>query len=544
MVSYLKFTAALLLYTMVTCEVKAQQGLLQQTQLQDYYRRRQIQGDTSIQGSFAVQPYWPDVARKLFKQKKDTFRFQSVVGLTLQNNSSLPYGYNDESLYPAIGLQQRFTAGVLFETKDILIRLQPEWVNAENKPGMGLLPPATNSLGNYYGRYFAMLGNRIDMPSQFGDQRLSKIYAGQSAIQYKLAGFAAGISTENIWWGPARYNALIMGNNAPGFLHATIKTTEPLSTPIGKLEAQLLFGQLKESGFTPPELAPITQIGCPQCYEPPPAGKNRNINGFVLAFSPKGMDNFSVGMAYASYKYADTALKASSLGSLFFRYAMPKDHAEIYAEYGRSDKMMSPFAMFQDSVPYGYTIGVRKMVPARKRGDFISIAVELSHLGLPKAKLIFDRNNIFGPPNPNAYSWYTSASIRHGYTNAGQVMGAAIGPGSNSQTLNIAWISGQNQLGMQLQRVMRNTDFYYYNYFNGLFGNGNTSAFWTDVSASLFAQWQYKQFLLAGSIDYLGSINYKWLKLDGDFDSPSSLSDKRNFQVRVSVLYKIDWMQK
>ncbi len=535
---------ALLILSMVFIPVLyAQQGLLQQTQLNDYYRRLQLAGDTSIKSSFTLQPYQPRFTEALFQQKKDSFRLQSVIGFTLQHNSALPYGYNDESLFPAIGFQQRFTAGVNFETKDFQLKLQPEWVNASNTDGKDLIPPPDNTLNNYWGKYFAMLANRIDMPSQFGNQQLSKVFAGQSAIRYKFGGFAAGVSTENIWWGPARYNALIMGNNAPGFLHANLTTTRPVATPIGVFEAQVIFGKLNASGITPPEFDRISQLGCPQCYEPAPDTKTRNITGYVLSYSPKRMENFTVGMAYASYKYADTGLKASTLGSLFFRYVMPKDHAEIYAEYGRSDKMMSPFAMFKDSVPYGYTIGFRKMVPTRKRGDFISISAELSHLGLSKAKLIFDPNNVFGPPNPNSYSWYTSSSIRHGYTNFGQVIGASIGPGSNSQTLNIAWVSGEKQIGMQLQRVMRNTDFYYYYYFNGTIGLGNTAAFWADISASLYGQWKFKQLQVAGSIDYLSSINYKWLKLDGDFGSPSSLSDKRNFQIRVSLLYSIDWMK-
>lgn len=540
MVKYYQRIGYVLLCMFAMPLLYAQQGLLQRVQLNDYYRRQQLIGD-SIRGSFALQPMDARFTQAFFKAKKDSFRFRSTVGFTLQNNSGLPYGYNDESLFPAIGFQQRWTAGVEFETKDVLIRVQPEWVNAENKVGNGLLPPAINILGNYYARYFAMVGNRIDMPSQFGDKPLSRLYPGQSAIRLKLSGFSAGVSTENLWWGPARYNALIMGNNAPGFLHGTINTIEPLVTPIGKFEAQVIFGSLKSSGIRPPEFERIAQLGCPQCYEPPTETKTRNVTGYVLSYSPKGMDGFSIGTAYASYRYADTALKASALGSIFFRYAMPKDHAEIYAEYGRSDKQMGPFDMFKDSVPYGYSIGFRKLVPTRKKGNYISIAAELSHLGLSKAKLILDRNNIFGPPNPNSYSWYTSRNIRHGYTNDGQVMGASIGPGSNSQTLHITWLSGQNQIGLQLQRVMRNTDFYYYNYFSGTIGLGNTSAFWTDISASLHGQWQFKDLLIAGSIDYLSSINYKWLKLDGDFGSPSPLSDKRNVQLRLSALYSIDW---
>jgi hypothetical protein len=246
-------------------------------------------------------------------------------------------------------------------------------------------------------------------------------------------------------------------------------------------------------------------------------------------------------MSSVSYGYTDTNITRARLGSLFFRYAMPKDHAEIYAEYGRSDKMISPFDLLKDSVPYGYTIGFRKLLPSKKNNSYFSLSFELTHLGLSKAHQIFDVNNIFGGPNPKSFSWYTNANIRHGYTNDGRVMGAGIGPGSNSQTLNIAWHQNKNMLGFQVQRVMRNTDFYYYNYFNGIIGGGSTAAFWTDISTSIFAQWQFNNLLVAGSIDMLSSINYKWLKLDGGFADPSALSDKRNTQIRLSATYAINW---
>ncbi|WP_439516792.1 capsule assembly Wzi family protein, partial [Sediminibacterium sp.] len=277
MVRTIQLTGMLVLCFAIHTIASAQQGLLQQTQIQDYYRRLQLAGDSSIKSSFHVQPYQARSKQDLFRQKKDTFLFQSVVGITIQNNSALPYGYNDENLYPAIGLQQRVTVGARFETKDLLIQIQPEWVNAANTTGKPLLPPAMNNLGNYYARYFAMLGNRIDMPLYFGEQKLSTVYAGQSALKYKFAGFAAGISTENVWWGPARYNALIMGNNAPGFLHATLNTTTPFSTPIGEFEAQVVVGEMEASGITPPEFERMSQLGCPQCYEAPPAGKKRRM---------------------------------------------------------------------------------------------------------------------------------------------------------------------------------------------------------------------------------------------------------------------------
>ncbi len=543
MVSISKFILCAGICILVLSEAKSQQGLLQQIQLSDYDRRQQLVGDSTIRQSFTIFPINRESTSYFDQVKKDGYRFRSTFGYTLQYNSGLPYGYNDESLIPAIGLQQRITAGFDFETKYFQIKFQPEWIMAANESREGLIPPADNTLNNYWGRYFAMLANRIDMPSQFGTAPFKKVFPGQSAIRFKTGKLSMGISTENIWWGPARFNALIMGNNAPGFFHATVNTTSPLATPIGNIEAQVILGLLTPSRVRPLEADRIAQLGCPQCYERAP-DTARSIAGFVFSYSPKGLPNFSMGMAYAAYRYAQASVKASSLGSLFFKYAMPKDHAEIYAEYGRSDKMMSPFDLFKDSVPYGYTIGLRKMIPTRKKNQFISISFELSHLGLSNAGLIFDRNNVFGPPNPNAYTWYTSNRILQGYTNFGQTMGASIGPGSNSQTLNISWHDKENTIGFQVQRVKRNTDFYYYNYYNGTIGGGSTAAFWVDITPSLFAQWRYKQFLFAGSLDYVSSINYKWLKLDGDFGSTSSLSDKKNLQIRASLLYRINWYPK
>jgi hypothetical protein len=519
----------------------AQQGLLQQIQLEDEYRRAQLLADNdSIRHSFAISPFAKRYSSIPIRNKKDTVILSSYAGFTLQNNSGIPYGYNSESLFPAIGAQQRMTLGVHLESKNFSIKIQPEFINATNTLREDLLPPPSNSLNNYWGKFFAMLGNKIDMPSRFGTAPISKSYFGQSAIRYKNEYFSVGVSSENLWWGPARFNALVMSNNAPGFVYGTINTMKPIQTPIGSFEAQIIVGGVKNSNITPPEFDRIAQIGCPQCYEKP-LDKTRNINGYIVSFTPKGLKNIYLGMSSVSYGYTDTNIIRARLGSLFFRYAMPKDHAEIYAEYGRSDKMISPFDLLKDSVPYGYTIGFRKLLPSKKNNSYFSLSFELTHLGLSKAHQIFDVNNIWGGPNPKSFSWYTNANIRHGYTNDGRVMGAGIGPGSNSQTLNIAWHQNKNMLGFQVQRVMRNTDFYYYYYFNGNIGDGNTSAFWTDISTSIFAQWQFNNLLVAGSIDMLSSINYKWLKLDGGFADPSSLSDKRNTQIRLSATYAINW---
>ncbi|WP_216072810.1 capsule assembly Wzi family protein, partial [Acinetobacter baumannii] len=63
-----------------------------------------------------------------------------------------------------------------------------------------------------------------------------RVLPGQSSIRLSTGPVSLGISTENLWWGPGCFNALLMSNNAPGFLHLTFNTTRPVKTPIGSFE--------------------------------------------------------------------------------------------------------------------------------------------------------------------------------------------------------------------------------------------------------------------------------------------------------------------
>ncbi|MDB5211786.1 MAG: hypothetical protein JWQ30_2613, partial [Sediminibacterium sp.] len=181
----------MLLFTFAGVLLYAQQGLLQQVQLDDYYRRLQMTGaDTTDSHSFFVQPYSYRFHDASFRMKKNPAIVTAVVGYTLQNNSLLPHSYNDESLYPASGFQQRLTAGIHFETKYLDVKVQPEFILASNTVHDELVPPARSDLNNYWGGYFGMLANRIDMPSRFGDKSISKVYPGQSSIHLKAGGFS------------------------------------------------------------------------------------------------------------------------------------------------------------------------------------------------------------------------------------------------------------------------------------------------------------------------------------------------------------------
>jgi hypothetical protein len=428
------------------------------------------------------------------------------------------------------------------------IKLQPEFVtaaNAEPEPFQWPLPT-----GNYWANIYQYINNKIDMYSRFGTEPIMQLFPGQSSISYAYKSISAGLSTENIWWGPGTRNSLVMTNNAPGFAHFTVNTVKPVNTPIGSFEGQVILGRLDSTGFEDPDNVIMRDIWPDGIARK--SADTRMIAGIMMVWQPKWIKNLYLGFASTSNFYtgpSDSAnqkdvigllsknKRAAKLGSLFFRYAMPEEHAEFYFEYGRADKPASIFNIFGDTIPSGYVAGVRKLVRTGKKDSYIELAAEVAQLRLPDPVLIFNNINPFDVPKTN--SWYTHNYVAQGYTNRGQLMGAAIGPGSNSQTVNVSWINGLKKIGIQLERVLHNNDFYYYNYFNGTIDAGYKNKHWTDLSIGLHGRWDYKNFVFAFFANYTSLLNYHWVKLDGAWQEPSLLSDKQNTQVVFSLQYNL-----
>ncbi|MES2372519.1 MAG: capsule assembly Wzi family protein [Bacteroidota bacterium] len=522
-----------------------QHGFLQQIALSDTGRVQQLT-DTGLQMgvSFCLRPIRPFFAEK--KSRDITARF-THVSYTLQNNSKLPLGDNDESFFPSVGFQQRITVGAIAQVDGFMLKLQPEFVTAANQEPTPFQWPLPT--GNFWANIYQYINNKIDMYSRFGTKPITQLFPGQSSISYTYQSVSAGLSTENIWWGPGLRNSLVMTNNAPGFAHLTVNTVKPIITPIGSFEGQVILGRLDSAGFESPDNVIMRNIWPDGIAKK--SADTRMIAGIMMVWQPKWIKNLYLGFASTSNFYsgsenanANDAIgllsknkRAAKLGSLFFRYAMPEEHAEFYFEYGRADKPASIFNIFEDTIPTGYVAGVRKLLKTGTKDSYIELAAEITQLRLPDPSLIFDSNNPFNAPKTN--SWYTHNYVAQGYTNRGQLMGAAIGPGSNSQTINVSWINGLKKIGIQFERVLHNNDFYYYNYFNGTIDAGYKNKHWTDLSIGLHGRWDYKDFVFALFANYTSALNYRWVKLDGSWQEPSLLSDKQNTQIVFSLQYKL-----
>lgn len=338
-----------------------------------------------------------------------------------------------------------------------------------------------------------------------------------------------------------------MSNNASNFPYLTVNTVKPVSTKIGFLEAQAIYGILSNPEFEHPDNERMKGIW--------PAGiaskdsASRAFAGFVVSWNPKWVKNLHVGMASAASAYKSgrnrrpisfplfTSFKPIKLGSFFMRYNLPKEHTELYIELGRADKLTTPFNIIKDSIPLGYTAGVRKLMPIEGGKSHFLFGIEVARLELPDPRLIFVNNAPYGVPLTN--SWYMGSEVTRGYTNYGQVMGAWIGPGSNSQTLQLGWVKGAKRVLLTGERVQYNNDFYYYNYITGDLRAQyqNPQKHWVDINATAQFQWNIRNLLISGAWSYTSMINYRWVKLDGGFAGPSKLSDRRNTMIYASAVW-------
>jgi hypothetical protein len=533
----------------------AQMEVYSEIAITDILRMRQLTNpDSGDHRSFLLRSsslYFQQPAQgHTFFSKKFSYEIRNI-GVTWQRNDSLGLGSNDGSFIPAAGMQQRAHINVAARWGKFYLQLAPEFIKAENKPQQpyDLDPVFANLLPSYYN----LVNGHIDMYDRIGTQPLNKALPGQSSLKFQSSHIAVGMSTENIWWGPALRNSLVLSNHAPSFLHFTLQTVKPLKTSFGHIEAQLITGRLKEVEFVNPDDQKMRQffswywIRAKDTFP-------RSFAGYIATWEPKWTKNLFLGVAGSAISYRNNAesrllvfpfakierQNRQRLGSFFMRYVMPKEQAEIYLEMGRSDRAAYPTNIIRDSIPMGYTAGFRKLKTLGKNYGYLHFGLELTRLQLPDPRLLLRPNNPSGLPLYN--SWYIHENIRQGYTNDAQVMGAWIGPGSNSQTLQLGWVKGYKKLMITGERVQHNNDFYYYFFYKDDLdpNRQNTGKYWADVSATVQLQWDYKNILFSAGTSSTWLFNYKWTKLDGGFSGASKLSDRRNRQLYASIVWFFD----
>jgi hypothetical protein len=348
-------------------------------------------------------------------------------------NSAIPYSLNDGATWAGRGRTTTLSAGVQVEAGRVRLVLAPQVFHAENRDFQVF--PGRDTLRSRFSSPWYTGGRSADLPLRFGTQPLTVLDPGQSSLSVYAGPLVFGAATENQWWGPGIRNAIVLSNHAAGFPHAFLRTVRPLRTGLGEVEASWIVGGLTQSVY----------------FDTIPRGGTRSLSGFAATFTPRGETGLSLGVARTVYDLSsasgvvghalDVFTRAGArtpagdtipssgpeqVTSLFVRWVLPGDGAEVYAEWARatlpgslSDLLEAP------NHSQGYTLGMQWAHPLNPATAF-RLQSELTYLEQsPTARY------------RRVPTYYTSASVPQGYTNRGQVLGAAIGPGSSSQ-----WLAG------------------------------------------------------------------------------------------------------
>jgi hypothetical protein len=377
-------------------------------------------------------------------------------------NTAYPVDRNNGALWAGRGLSNSFSAGVTARWGPVSAGLNPQFLTQQNayfEINTSIQPPG-------YSRFiYPWHTGFIDWPQRFGDRSFHGFEFGQSFLRVDAYGVALGVSTENLWWGPAQRNPLLMSNTAPGFPHLFLGTSTPVGTPIGAFEGQLIWGRLATSDYFTPGIEP-----------------GRLFAGIIGSYAPRGLPGLYLGVARGfmrmipteglsvaewllePYKVIRTNHVYSSDGygedqilSVFFRWAHPAAGVEIYGEWGREDHW-EDFADLMKELDHsrGFTLGFQKVLPAGE--SWLRIAGEVTNLG---SSPTFQTR--FKP------TFYIHNRVTPGYTHRGRLLGASIGPGSDAQYLGADLFTELGMTGIFVERVRRDDDAYY-NYWPRYYG--------------------------------------------------------------------------
>ena len=409
------------------------------------------------------------------------------INLSQKLNTDHPYGWNDGAMSYSKGYQMQVGAGIFASFGNLKVQLRPEFVKTasgqyETNESWGLV---TNGL--------------------------SKILPGQSSVRYDLGKVSLSASTQNLWWGPGIYNSMLMSNNAPGFFHYSFATNRPLKTFLGNFQFQIISATLKQDSSQGFEHRNLKKLNL--------QNRDRDYNALSFTFQPVIMKNITFGLTRAFQNLAENNIAGfvpkylPVLGSFFgsayndtinrdqilsfnTRWVFPKNHAEVYLEFGYNDaKDNFRDLMLDMSHSSGYLFGFKKLSYLNKL-DYLDFGAEVIRMAQTPSYLM-----------RNAGNFYEHGRMTEGYTHKNQILGAGSGFGNNMQTVNLSFNRGWNKYGLVFNHIVQNPT----QIVTGSIENlGLRTTKWEDFSYGIQSRYRYRNILFSANLEYVNSKNYLW----------------------------------
>jgi hypothetical protein len=394
-------------------------------------------------------------------------------------NTHSSWGRNDGGFLYTKGYQQILSTGLEFNSKIFDLRIAPD-----------LLYTVDNNF-----------------------QKKFNLLVGQSMVRLKagnILGLTAG--TQQLWWGPAVFNSLMMSNNAPGFPHLAFQTLKPLSLPIGTIDFQLVSGYLKNKSNWPMENFngfSINQV------LPNNVNFKRYFSGFNFSYQPIFMPGFAIGInRMFQYYYRDQRLQGNfiqtyfpvltylfknktggtggfyedskrrdQLINLFARYLFKEIHLEVFGEFGWNDHKynLRDLASNPDHAA-AYNIGLRKVIPIKIK-LFYTLEAEVTQMAPTNSDIARGSGN-----------WYLHGGVREGYTHYGQIIGGGVAPGDNTATMRFSRTTDKFKQSILIERYQHDPQF--------------NSIKWTDWCIGVRHMQHVRSFTVAAGLDVVNRKNF------------------------------------
>lgn len=411
----------------------------------DRARLARITGDTAFHSSSPEIPWMtrlPEtrITRLLAKAPITFVR----PDLSLAWNSALPLSINDGPMWAGRGWNMALSAGISARATvpviggSIRIAFVPTALLSENLP-FEVLPGRTPGLSAYSNPIHGA-DSPIDLPIRFGDSPIARWDLGRSEAEYRNESVSLGATSANESWGPGIRNPLVMSTNAPGIPRLFLRTVAPIKTRYGALGVRLTTGVLTKSPF----------------YAPGSPGY-RSFSGMLLTLTPSPDSAFEIGLARAVYApigptfkgavdhavdaiwhwewqrtpadtnaAGETLQRADQITSVFARWIVPESGLEIYGEWARQEMPRSITELIMAPLHTGgYTLGFQW---ARRQGSGHYLRAQAEVTNVEQTQVIAGRPTV---------DFYIGRATEFGYTQRGQIVGAATGPGGSSQ-----WFAG------------------------------------------------------------------------------------------------------
>jgi hypothetical protein len=466
-------------------------------------------------------------------------------------NTALPYGENNESAWYGKGFNSEWTAGFWVTSDYLTVTFRPRLSNHQNLDFKAPRFIPTNEQGE---REFVAegIGDIIDRPYRFGPDPFGRASLGYTSIRAHFRMFEAGYSNEPLWWGGNVKYPLVMSNNAPGMRHIFAGTRSPMRIPyVGKFEFKYLLAFPEDSDYFEPDEERFDL--------------DRIMNGINLSWSPAFAPNLTFGITRAIHTYMDEngllqedftlildplLLKnfletrgpldevrpRNHLNSIYGRWIWPESMIEIYGEYFRDDYAWdSRDLLMEPRHNSGYAFGFQKLILS-SFSEFVKLHMEFTNM-TPSYLEEVRRQDYY----------YADRLVPQGHTNRGQVLGAAIGPGSNSQYLGLDAYFERGRGGLFIRRLSDNNHFHFEfdraldrpEEFRQGFGD-----YWrnrTDLTIGARGLYTIRNFIFRGELSWTKLLNYGRFDY-GEFGGLNIANfvpnDLNNFQFQVAASYR------